>query len=180
MFSACEFCLAIRASLVALAMIAVCVLAISAQAQERPRVPGNPGADRLTAILDTVTPEQVADLLNQAGYRSAVQGSGENRQIIAEFFPPAVGEVSFSSCGAAGCSLICFVYDFGSDASVDADWANAWNVEKPQVSVGLEYDGRVVMRMWVHLFGGVTPAHLKAMAALFVNTVNSVSEFRPK
>jgi hypothetical protein len=166
--------LIIHAWLTALAMTAGCVPAVSAEAQERP------GGRQPTVLLEAVTPEQMTDFLNQAGYRSAVQGSGQNRRISAEFFPPAVGTVSFSNCGNAGCSLICFAYDFGTDTGVRVDWANSWNVEKPFVSAALENDGRVIMRMWVHLFGGVTPGHLKAMAARFVDTVNSVSEFRPK
>jgi hypothetical protein len=148
----------------------------------QPKAPGKapgPGAGNGSATLLTkVTPEQMADILTKTGYQAQVQGSGQQKSLTAQFFPGPPGKVAFAGCDNAGCSLVEFVYDFGKIATIGPDWVNAWNDQK-SVSAVLQDDGSLRMLMWTHLFGPVTAEHLAATARMFVDVVNSSTDFQP-
>jgi hypothetical protein len=170
-----------RRASAALATLA-CMAALSVAAHAQPKPGGNapgPGAGQANAaLLSKVTPEQMADILNKAGYPSQVQGSGAQKTLATQFFPGTPGKVLFSACDNAGCSLVGFSYDFGTVSGIGADWVNAWNEQK-SVSAVLLDDGGLQMLMWTHLFGSVTAEHLAATARRFVDVVNSSTDFRP-
>jgi len=152
-----------------------CVLALSSPADAQP---GPTGGQTNTALLTKVSPDQMADILTKAGYPSKVQSAGAEKTLATQFFPGAPGKVLFTACDGAGCGLVGFVYDFGKISNIDAKWVNAWNGQKP-VSAVLKGDGSLQMLMWTHVFGPVTPEHLAATARLFVEVVNSSTDFQP-
>ncbi len=156
-----------------------CVLALALSVYAQPKPPGPaPGGQPTGPLLSKVTPEQMADILTKAGYASKVQGSGQDKSVAAQFFPGTPGKVMFAACDNTGCNLVGFVYDFGKLSDIGADWVNAWNEQK-QVTAVLLDDGGLEMRMWTHLYGPVTADHLGATARMFVDMVNSSTDFQP-
>ena len=174
-----------------LALIAVLAfvwaLPIDAQAQPSPR-PQGPGPGQRQGggqqqsgdVLQKITPEAMAQLLNQAGYASRVQVANNQKYVIAQFWPQLAAQVAFAGCDQGGCSMVVMLVNLGKDSGVGADWVNAWNQNKPFVSAVLDADGSLGMVMWTHLFGGATPEHLSFSAQVFVQVVNTASDFQPK
>lgn len=161
---------------------------IAADAQPGPRPPGggNPpggqppaGGQPAGGLLQKITPEQMSQILSQAGYKNEIKVQGKNKFIVTQFFPQLAGLVALDVCDQAGCSVAAFLISLGKDSGVSNDWVNAWNINKPFVTAALDKDGSLLMIMYTHLFGGVTATHLAQTAQVFVQIVNQSTDFQP-
>lgn len=135
--------------------------------------PTSPGA-----VLDRITPEQMAEIMNRAGYASTVQAANTEKYLVAKFYPALSGKVGFDGCDGQGCNLVYYQLYFGKNHGINADWVNAWNLDKLMVTAALK-DGDLGMIMWKPLFGGVTAENLEKSAQAFITIVNSAEQFQP-
>jgi hypothetical protein len=171
------------ASLVLVAL----VLTVSAHADPKPGGPrpggGGPspgGGNAPSGLVVNVQPEQMAQILTQAGFQSKAVDNGGTHMVRSLFwsediFSGLIPEV----CDKDGpCHAYKLFANLGKDSGVNQAWIDAWNSRWLYVHATLS-DGSLIFAWDVAVLTGVTPEYVASTAKLFVAIVNESTDFKP-
>jgi hypothetical protein len=175
----------------AILVVASLVLAATASAQPRPgggapKAPGGgapaPGGGAPGGLIVKIQAEQIAQLFNEAGFRSKVIDNNKIHMVQTEFWSDQVFSGAIpGGCekDGSGCHWMQLFANLGTDSGVDQAWMDAWNGRWYGVRVHKLDNGAVVFYFDVPMLSGVTPDYIKAAGAVFKAIVDASTDFKP-
>jgi hypothetical protein len=141
---------------------------------------GAPSTGGGAGLVTAVTAEQVAQLMNQAGYKEV---SVAQTQQGSKFVRAKVGEIPvvglFGGCEGAGCVVVVFRAFFGKQENIDARYIFAWNDAYLISRLYRDSDGDLTFDMGMHLLSGVTPEYIQRTSVLYASLLGKLLEFKP-
>jgi hypothetical protein len=120
--------------------------------------------------VSSITAEDLAALLTQAGFLAGVEGRPNARYVEAHFFNSSNGVVALKDCTSEGCSRLVFLVWPAMRADLDA--VNRWNRRVPGLVRASVENGKLRFDMTVDLSAGVSREYIEQSAFAFVTLVN--------
>jgi hypothetical protein len=128
-------------------------------------------------VVSRVTPEQLASMLNAAGYKSQVKTGNNNQKFIASSIHGFNTVVVPFDCNAQGCGNLQYIVWFND--KVNLDFVNAWNNQYRFAKASIDSDGDVAFSIDVFLDGGVTAENIVNYAKVFDYMLGEIGKFKP-
>jgi hypothetical protein len=163
------------------------LFAATANAQPRPggggHSPSGGGGSSAGGLIIKIQADQVAQLLNDAGFPSKViETKNGDHMVVSAFwndqiFSGAIPEACEKD--GSGCHAVMLFANLGKDTGVDEAWLDAWNKSYWYTHVFKLDSGELVFYWHVGLLTGVTPDYIKLAAKLFKANVDASTDFKP-
>ncbi len=175
----------------AILVMASLVIAVAAGAQPRPgggKPPGGGppggggGGGAPTGTIIKIQADQIAQLFNDAGFRSKVIDNNNTHMVQTEFWSDQVFSGAIpQACekDGSGCHGYKLFANLGTDSGVDQAWVDAWNSSWLYVRAVKLKNGALIFYWDVALLTGITPDYVKGSAVLFKAIVDASSDFKP-
>lgn len=154
--------------LAALAVAAGSLLALPAAAAGAP-----------PRIISTMSPQEMATLLQDAGYRAERMASEDPPRVQTGMGGYTV-MVFFYDCKEQNCSALQFWAAFKKVPSFTLDFANRWNIERRYAKAYIDKEGGLALEFDVDLDGAVTPEYIKQKVLLFERLLAELDAFEAK
>ncbi len=133
-------------------------------------------------MIVKVLPAQIAQLFNDAGFKSKVIKNDQTEMVQTIFWSEDVFSGAIpQACekDGSGCHAIEIFANLGSDSGVDDAWINAWNAQKLYVRAFKSDKGDLIFELDVGLFSGASAEYIKNCAQVFKRVVDTSSDFKP-
>jgi hypothetical protein len=174
-----------------LVFLVAAIFAVACPAAAQPvfpqpsRTPAPTTSTEPGTLITAMTPQQVADLLNNASFPSKVVAddkNSNNKWVVTSFWGDNLysGVLFNGNCDNSGaCTILGFFANFGKSPNVNQDWVNGWNLDRCCVRAYFLSDQSLVFQYDVALFTGVSPDYVKAAAQFFKSAVDASTNFKP-
>ncbi|MGZ8388549.1 MAG: YbjN domain-containing protein [Rhodoplanes sp.] len=140
-----------------------------------------PDADlaRFQPLPDRVTPEQVASILKDAGYRAEILADKSPQRIRTGIGGRTV-LVALYDCQTKGCSSLQFYAGFRKGPKFNLEYVNEWNSLRRYGKAYLDKDGDLAFEFDVDLDGGVGAHDIQEKIFLFERLLSELEKFDAK
>lgn len=180
----------IASSLIAAGLLpALCHPAAAQAAQQTPaqQTPAQPPAQQAPAqqsdIITTITPDAMAAIMRDAGYKADVYefGTTTKHKAVATAMEGYKVRVYFYSCDAQyKCGSLNFETSFTKSANFTLALTNKWNTEHRYTKLYIDpSDGSLNFDFDIFVYGGVTPKTVKDAVTLYDGTLGDLAKFLP-
>src|SRR6266567_645074 len=105
-------------------------------------------------IITSVTVEQIATVLQGAGYRAEVATGSNGKKFIKTAMNGAGVAVYFYGCTNENCNSLSFSTYLKKDPNRSVAYANAWNIRYRFAKAYIDGDGDLVFDLDIDLLGG--------------------------
>jgi hypothetical protein len=136
---------------------------------------GSGGGGQQTSMIDKITPEVGARLLQSVGYKGGEVLRFNNAQMQGVKMDLNGNPVAvvFTNCEGGGCNSYFFLMDFGKQ-NISADFINKFNSNNRFARIYLGNNGNAILQLDGHTFGGVSPGNFVLNGALFANAFKNL------
>ncbi len=160
------------------AMAAAAFVAAPATAQMKLQAPGQsqgqPAA--LSGTVTRVTVEQLAKVLQDAGYRAEIV-PGSKEPYIRTGLSGRRAAIYMYDCKEGTCGAYQFVVSYAKNSKYTLAYVNEWNKTKRYTKAYLDKDNDVSFEWDIDLDGGVTPEFLKTTVSSFETYIGLFDKF---
>jgi hypothetical protein len=129
-------------------------------------------------VLTTVTPQQVATVLQTAGYRASVLNENGSTFVKSSMSGVTVF-VDFPGCTNNNCVSLVF-HAIWNDPSLNVNFANSWNAAWRYAKAYIDDKGYFHFMFDVNLDGGVTSDNIRQDAVLYDYLLGQLLKFSAK
>lgn len=130
-------------------------------------------------LPDRVTPEQVASILKDTGYRAEILADKSPQRIRTGIGGRTV-LVALYDCQTKGCSSLQFYAGFRKGPKFNLEYVNEWNSLRRYGKAYLDKDGDLAFEFDVDLDGGVGANYIKEKIFLFERLLSELEKFDAK
>ena len=130
-------------------------------------------------VITTVTPQEVAKIIQSAGYRASVISENGSTFVKSSMSGGVTVFVDFAACNNNNCGSLVFNAVW-NDPSLNVEFANAWNLGWRFAKAYIDKNGYFHFAYDVNLDGGITADNLKQDAALFDYLIGQLRKFPGK
>lgn len=128
-------------------------------------------------VMTSVTPDRMASLLQEMGYRAEIQRNDEGKRRIRTRIGGANVTVFFYTCDRdEACTSIALRAYFDDEKKKGSAFANGWNRDKRFTKAYVDADNDANLELDILLRGGVTPKTLRAAFDIYEDHVKDFRE----
>ncbi|HTJ01674.1 MAG TPA: YbjN domain-containing protein [Methylovirgula sp.] len=140
-------------------------------------------APAATDNITSVTPDQMAAIMRDAGYKADVYefGTTTKHKAVATAMEGYKVRVYFYSCDAQNkCGSLNFETSFTKSPNFTLALTNKWNAEHRYTKLYIDpSDGSLNFDFDIFVYGGVTPKTIKDAVTLYDGTLGDLAKFLP-
>jgi hypothetical protein len=161
------------------ASAALALTSVSAHAQLNQLNQGSsPAATSSADPVKRVTVEQLAKILQDAGYRAEIVQGSKNRYIRSGLAGRRIA-IYMYDCKDQACGSYQFSAIFTKNDKYTPVFVNEWNKKRRYAKAYLDNDGDLNFEWDIDLDGGVTNDYLKTTILSFESYIGSFDKFTP-
>lgn len=136
---------------------------------------GGGGAQQAPTIIDKITPEIAARVLQSVGFKGGEVLRFNNNQMQGLKMDLNGNPVAvvLTNCEGDGCGSYFFLMDFGRQ-QINADFINKFNSNTRFSKLYIANNGNAILQLDGQLYGGVSADNFALNGALFVNAFKSL------
>jgi hypothetical protein len=142
-----------------------------------------PAAPAASDNITSVTPDQMAAIMRDAGYKADVYefGTTTKHKAVATAMEGYKVRVYFYSCDAQNkCGSLNFETSFTKSPNFTLALTNKWNAEHRYTKLYIDpSDGSLNFDFDIFVYGGVTPKTIKDAVTLYDGTLGDLAKFLP-
>ncbi len=157
---------------VALAVLAIAVLWAGPSFAQGASQAAPPSGNAGQQVVTEFTPDQVASILRDAGYRAEIVHENEKYHILTGMGGYKV--VLYLYCNNGKCTSLDWDVSFTAAPKYTLTLVNKWNREKRYAKAYIANDGAFYLEYSLDFSGGVTKQTLASSASLFDSFVNGL------
>ncbi|MGO9134746.1 MAG: YbjN domain-containing protein [Methylovirgula sp.] len=159
------------------------VIAGSDLGTAQPAPQNTPAPATQTDIVTSITPEGLAAIMRDAGYKADVYeyGTTTKHKAIATAMEGYKVRVYFYSCDAQNkCGSLNFETSFTKSPNFTLALANKWNTDHRYTKLYIDpADQSLTFDFDIFIYGGVTNATIKDAVTLYDSTLGDLAKFLP-
>jgi len=157
---------------VAFAVLAIVLLWARPSVAQSASTANAPSGSASQPVVTSFTPDQVASILRDAGYRAEIVHENDKYRILTGMGGYKV--VLYLYCTDTKCTSLDWDVSFTAAPKYTLTLVNKWNREKRYAKAYIANDGAFYLEYSLDFSGGVTKQTLAASASLFDSFVNGL------
>jgi hypothetical protein len=155
----------------------------TSQTAPQPQPPQTPAAPPQPDNITSITPDAMAAIMRDAGYKADVYefGTTTKHKAVATAMEGYKVRVYFYSCDAQNkCGSLNFETSFTKSPNFTLALTNKWNAEHRYTKLYIDpTDGSLNFDFDIFVYGGVTSKTLKDAVTLYDGTLGDLAKFLP-